>query len=280
MKRLGYLLLLSTLMSCQKEKGSEPVWESHIDVAYGADSKQKMDVYLPANRDTTTTKVIIMIHGGAWSTGDKSEFNMYVDTLKKRLPAYAIFNVNYRLASQTSNYFPTQEQDIKAAFDFIVSKAIDYKISKKIVLLGASAGGHLALLQGYKNSNTVKPKAIVDFFGPTDMADMYNNPLNPLYVPMIQTLFNNSTPATNPTLYEQSSPISFVTPASPPTIILQGGLDPLVAVSQSTSLDARLQAKGVVHQYLFYPLEAHGWEGPNLTHSFDNIQAFLAANVN
>ena len=49
-------------------------------------------------------------------------------------------------------------------------------ISDKFVLLGASAGGHLSLLHAYKYTTPVKIKAVVDFFGPTDLVDMYNNP--------------------------------------------------------------------------------------------------------
>ena len=111
----------------------------------------------------------------AWNSGDKSDFNPYVDSLKKREPSYAIFNVNYRLAN-TPDLFPAQEQDIKAAIEFIYNKRTEYHISDKFVLIGASAGAHLALLQGYKYSFPVKPKAIIDFFGPTDLIEMYNNP--------------------------------------------------------------------------------------------------------
>jgi dipeptidyl aminopeptidase/acylaminoacyl peptidase len=105
------------------------------------------------------------------------------------------------------------------------------------------------------------------------------NPADPAIVPLIEIL-NGGTPASNPGMYQQSSPINFVTAQSPPTIILQGGLDPLVPVSQSASLDTKLQTLGVVHQYVFYPTEGHEWFGANLTHSFNAIQAFLEANVN
>lgn len=284
MKPLLPLILIIAIIGCQKEANDSGLSSStpattNLNVSYGTDPQQKMDVYLPAGRSADSTKVIILIHGGAWSSGDKTDFNEYVDTLKKRLPSYAIININYRLASPTANLFPTQEMDVKAAYEYIVSKSNEFKISQKFVLLGASAGGHLALLQGYKYSTPVKPKAIVDFFGPTDMTDLYNHPANPAIPAEIEILMGG-TPTTNPTLYQQSSPINFVTAQSPPTIILQGGMDPLVPVVQATSLNAKLQTLGVIHQYVFYPTEGHGWVGPDLTNSFNAIQAFLAANVN
>ncbi len=273
-----YLLLLSILfVACQKEDNETPA-QTQLNIAYGTDAAQKMDIYLPAGRTVNNTKVMILIHGGAWGSGDKTDFDAYVDSLKRRQPDYAIFNINYRLSTGTTNLFPTQENDVKATVEFIYGKRAEYAVSDKFILLGASAGAHLALLQGYKYSSPVKVKAIVDFFGPTDMTDLYNNP--GLIPPSTIATIVGATPASNPTLYQQSSPINFVTAQSPPTIILHGSLDPLVSPSQSLALRDKLQTLGVARQYVLYPTEGHGWVGASLTHSFDQVQAFLNAYVN
>lgn len=282
MNRLFPLLgILVFLAACQKDDLPAPVVpeKSEANVAYGTDAAQKMDIYLPAGRSTATTKVIIMIHGGAWTQGDKSEFAPYVDSLKRRLPGWAIFNINYRLATGTANFFPAQENDVKAVVEFIYNKRAEYGISDKFVLLGGSAGGHLALLQAYKYTTPVKIKAVVDFFGPTELVDMYNNPPNPL-IPLLLFQVTGGNPTTHATLYSQSSPLNFATAQSPPTIILHGGTDIVVAPSQSVLLRNRLQTLGVAHQYVFYPTEAHGWTGASLVDSFDKIQAFLGTHVN
>jgi len=271
------------LYSCQKDTGADDntplAAETQLNVAYAADPLQKMDVYLPAGRSAAATKVIILIHGGGWNQGDKADFTPFVDTLKRRLPGYAIFNINYRLATGPPNLFPAQENDVKAAIEFIYGKRADYKISDKFVLLGASAGGHLSLLHAYKYTAPVKIKAVVDFFGPTELVDMYNNPPNPL-VPLLLMQVTGGTPGTHAALYQQSSPWNFVTAQTPPTIILHGGVDIVVAPSQSVMLKNKLQTMGVTHQYVLYPAENHGWTGANLTDSFDKITAFLNANVN
>ena len=274
-----FILIISSLIfsSCKKDDSPEQDMSvTMLNVSYGTNSQQKMDVYLPATRSTADTKVMIMIHGGAWNSGDKADFNEYVDSLKKREPTYAIFNINYRLAN-VSDLFPAQELDIKAVVEFIYNKRQEYKISDKFVLVGASAGAHLALLQGYKYSTPVKPKAIIDFFGPTDLIDMYNNPPNALVQPLLVAV-TGVTPTAN-ALYMQSSPVNFISSQSPPTMILHGGIDIVVSSSQSVLLNTKLQSAGVVHQYVFYPTEGHGWVGGNLSDSFNKIQAFLAANV-
>jgi acetyl esterase/lipase len=273
------LLYLAIFISSCKKGDDTPQDDSvtMMNVSYGSNAQQKMDVYLPANRSATSTKVIIMIHGGGWNTGDKSDFNQYVDSLKRREPTYAIFNINYRLANPP-DLFPSQENDLKAAVQFIYDKKTEYRISDKFVLIGASAGAHLALLQGYKQASPVKVKAIIDFFGPTDLTEMYNNPTSPL-VPILLSSVIGGTPTTQTLIYQTSSPLNYVTNQNPPTLILHGGIDIVVSSSQSVLLNNKLTTAGVIHQYIFYPTEGHGWVGANLTDSFNKIQAFLAANV-
>ena len=53
------------------------------DISYGTDAKQKIDVYLPANRAAHTTKVMLLIHGGDWNRGDKNDFTASITYMKK-----------------------------------------------------------------------------------------------------------------------------------------------------------------------------------------------------
>jgi len=275
------LLIVVTIVSCKKEEsanGSVIAASTQLNVAYGAQPLQNMDVYLPAGRSVTRTKVMILVHGGAWSTGDKSELTGFVDSFKIRLPDYAIFNINYRLAAFPNNLFPTQEQDVKAAVEYIYSKRNDYLISDKIVFTGASAGAHLSLLHAYKYNSPVKIKAVIDFFGPTDIADLYNNPG---LVPQLSiAAIVGATPTSNPALYQQSSPVTFVTNATAcPTLILQGSADPLVnAARQSAVLRDKLQIAGVPVQYVLYMGKGHGddWGSDTFFDAFNKMQGFVA----
>ena len=83
------------------------------------------------------------------------------------------------------------------------------------------------------------------------------------------------TPSTNAALYQASSPINFVSARCPPTLILHGGADPLVPVSQSTALKATLESVNVPVQMVIYPTEGHGWLGANLSDSYGKIADFL-----
>jgi acetyl esterase/lipase len=282
------LSLLSFLYSCSKNEvegdGTTTVLaKTLLNVPYGNDPKQKMDIYLPAGRSADSTKTMILLHGGAWIGGDKTDFDSYIDSLKNRLPDYAFFNVNYRLsAGDTINKFPTQENDVRFAVNHILGKALDYQTSNsKIILLGASAGAHLAMLQAYKDTISIRPKAVVSFFGPSDLLDMYNNPVGGnVALRQILGATIGKTPTQNMAIYVSSSPVTYIKTSSAPTILLHGGVDPLVSPSQSTKVRDLLTTAGVPNQYVFYPTGGHGdWNNATFSDAFSKIQTFLRANV-
>lgn len=284
MKKLLILFcFIISLTACQKEKNQSTLTNPGLEeqtlsnVSYGSDAALRMDIYLPAGRKTDSTKLVIMVHGGAWLEGDKNDFAPYVAILKQRLPGYAIANINYRLATTSGNFFPTQENDMKAAVDFLFEKTTEYNISKKIVLLGASAGAHMSLLQAYKYANP-KIKAVISYFGPTDMVSLYNTASVNAKIGL--QLLLGGTPAIS-SLYQQSSPANFVDAQDPPTIIFHGAADPIVNVAQSTLLRDKLQAAGIVNQLTVFPGLAHDvWPPAIMNETFSKIEVFLKANVN
>jgi len=274
-----FLLILGVSMimsSCRKETSlptNPSIAKTELNQSYGSNPLQKVDIYLPANRGDSTL-LAIMIHGGSWASGDKTEFNTYIPELQKRLPGVAFANVNYRLVNGNSNRFPAQEEDIQWVVEYLQSRAEEFQISDDIVLIGVSAGGHLALLQGYKHNSQVQPKAIISLFGPTDLADLYTNPVNPL-TPIGLIAITGYSLEQNPEVYSNASPINFVDEHSAPTLILQGAQDSLVSVNQQLMLKVKLEEKNVPVQLVIYPNAGHGFYGTNLTDALDQIRDFL-----
>src|SRR6516164_5144990 len=162
MHRVGIclIILICACVSCKKSnqavRKSDLPDSTSMNISYGADAAQKMDVYLPAGRSTSSTPFIVVIHGGGWTEGDKGEFNAIIAQLQTKLHAYAFFNINYRLFNGSTNQYPSQEDDVKLAVNFIFNKSADYNISNKMVMMGASAGAQLALLQAYKYDQPIK----------------------------------------------------------------------------------------------------------------------------
>lgn len=267
--------------SCSKvDRGATSTQLDMRNISYGNDTANNMDIYLPTGRDTANTKVILFVHGGSWSSGDKNEFDDAIPAIRARLQDYALFNMNYRLVRNDSTRFPTQLNDIESAVNFIKSKAGEYRINPdKICLVGASAGAELALLEAYKNNKSGKIKAVIDLFGPTDLTDLYKNHPIPDQARPVIVNFLGATPSTNPDIYVQASPINFVNVQSVPTKIFHGTDDIVVPISQSEALKAKLEANKVKVDMTIYQGEGHGWYGNNLLDTYQKTVDFIKENV-
>jgi acetyl esterase/lipase len=275
------LFFSATIIGCQKGSENEKLAQMDMmNVAYGSDTLNRMDIYLPRGRDSVNTKAVLFIHGGSWSNGDKSDFNSTIAAIRPKLPDYAIFNINYRLARSDKSRFPTQLTDIDSALQFLHSKASQYQFNAtKICLVGASAGGHLALLQAYKNNQDERIKAVVDLFGPTNMTTLYQDHPVPDQARPVIVNFLGATPSTNPNIYTQASPINFVNAQSVPTKIFHGSDDMVVPITQSLDLKAKLEQNNVKVDMTVYQNEGHGWYGDNLTDSYQKTVDFIKENV-
>jgi dipeptidyl aminopeptidase/acylaminoacyl peptidase len=107
---------------------------------------------------------------------------------------------------------------------------------------------------------------------------MFHHPWHPL-VPLALQMITGTTPEANAALYQQSSPVSYISTHSAPTLILHGANDNIVDVSQSKTLKKKLDAAHVKNELVIYPGQRHGWYGSTLSNSFDRIEHFLNENV-
>jgi len=271
------ILFLGLLLGCSSTEDTVtapmPLHELNLaNVAYGSDPQQKMDVHLPANR-TTATKVVIVVHGGAWIRGDKEDMAYIAEGVADEFPEYAVVNINYRLATQTSAAFPKQLEDLQQVIQFL--KDSDYNISHNYAFIGGSAGAHLAMLYSYKFDTAHEVKAICNIVGPADFADpAYVT--HPLYPFAAQTLLGTTN--VTPQMISDVSPIAHITPQAPPTIMFYGGMDLLVPTSQGQRLKAALDAAGVYNEYNFYPNGDHAnWDEATNNDVYAKIIAFFEA---
>lgn len=288
--RLTLLFLLPAfivLSSCKKDKKDNEDNEEGYnttqaytlsDISYGSDARHKMDIYLPANRSAATTKVFVLIHGGGWSAGSKSDFTYLFNNIKQIYPDHAIININYRFGTASSPGYPKQINDIQEALNHI--QLPKYEVSKQYFIVGASAGGHLALLYGYAFDSNHYVKGICNTVGPADFTDAaYTD--NTLFQYALTSLIGPVTYAQNPELYKEVSPAYHVTSTSPKTISFYGDADQLVPASQLTLLHDRLNAAGVVNEATLYAGEGHGnWNQANATDYAIKLVNFVNTHFN
>lgn len=236
-------------------------------IAYAGDShpSHTYDLYLPAPSPAgRPVPLCVWIHGGAWKYADKNWNNL------KYLVAhgYALASIDYRLSGEVP--FPAQIRDCNLALDHVLSHATEHGIdSKRVFIGGASAGGHLALLLGMARDRTdfgadraFRPFAIIDFFGPTDLADAAAG----IHDPKMRAEIGGAVDALlggpgHDKLAYLASPINHLASAHCPILIFHGADDDVVPISQSRKLEAALAIAGVPVKLLVVPATGH--DGPN-----------------
>lgn len=232
-------------------------YTSQIDVVYTTVGKWngRMDLYTNPKSDAPTP-VVINIHGGGWNHGVKESQTGYGSFFKN---GYAVANVEYRLVDVAKA--PGAIEDVRCALIYLYTHAKALNIdTNKIVVMGGSSGGHLALMAGLlandKRFDTncgyeeeIKVAAIIDKYGVTDLEPLsaWKSAKN-----WLGDRYNN------PKFVKSVSPLNYVTKNSPPVYIVHGNSDPIVPYAQSVVLYEKLKSFGVKTKMLTIEGGVHG----------------------
>lgn len=229
--------------------------------SYGKDGLQRFDIHYPVSVSGRPSEVLILLHGGAWSGGDKSYLAPTVDALQKSKKNLTVVNINYRLATTPTVRLEQQLADIQLLITYLRQNASRYNITDgKFVIGGVSAGGHLALDYAYLKDTNHDIKSVVGIVAPTDLTSeaLREGGLEKPIQQLIGTTFDKA-----PDEYRNASPIYNLTRNVPPTILFCGGKDLVVPQIQGELLKVKLNLLGVKNRYYFYPEETHDFS-PNL----------------
>lgn len=113
-------------------------------ISYGDDPYQKVDLWLPATKGRHP--VVVMVHGGCWTTAvaDRTLMNWIADDLREA--GVAVWNIDYRGVDRPGGGYPGTFADTAKAADLLARNAAKYHLdTRHVVAVGHSAGGHLAL---------------------------------------------------------------------------------------------------------------------------------------
>lgn len=258
----------------------EPV--RHISLVYAAPEGEplRLDLYRSANLSPPAPAVIV-IHGGSWQSGDRGQLADLNRYLASR--GYVVAAVGYRFAPRWP--FPAARDDVRAAVAYLQTHASELGLDpQRMVLLGRSAGGQLALLVAYTTGDPAIRGAIA-FYAPADLRYSYEHPGNPLVLDSrgVLTAYLGGSPEQRPEAYAAASPLNFVGAGTPPTLLIHGERDELVKPIQSERLAARLAQAGRSVFFLPLPWATHGcdlhFSGPCGQLSTYAVERFLAAVV-
>jgi acetyl esterase/lipase len=198
------------------------------------------DVYLP--QSAAPTPVVVCVHGGGWKVGNRTSYVHLGPLLAAR--GYAAFSIDYRLVKPGVNQYPAAVDDLRAAVAYIREHAAELNVDAgSIVLLGDSAGGHLAALVGLTERPAIK--AVVGVFGVYDLAAQWEHDLVSRPNDNIAQTFLGTALVNDRRLYFDASPLSYVTTAAPaPAFFLAWGThDDIVDPRQSETFLGQRSAR-------------------------------------
>jgi acetyl esterase/lipase len=215
----------------------------------------KMDILRPGYEHGPLPGVLV-VHGGTWQSGTSRDFLALNGYLAAR--DYVVFSINYRLAPKWK--FPAGRDDVLSALAYIKVYAKDLGLDPtRLALLGRSAGAQLALLAAY-TANEPAIRGVVSVYGPTDLKFGYEHPASRQLIDTRGVLeaYLGGSPAKADDAYFAASPINFVSPASPPTLLIHGMHDSHVLPEESERLESKLEQSTVKHLLVRLPWATHG----------------------
>lgn len=270
---LAALALPGFAQTPAKEPPALPAWVTiERNIAYDTYPETVLDILQPKASGARRPGVIV-IHGGGWTGGSKEAVvtNFCLPYLEK---GFVVANVEYRLAKVAPA--PAAVTDVLKAADWFRRNASRYNVdTRRIVVTGGSAGGHLALMVGLtpKSARLGPPArvaAVINFYGITDVNDQLDGPNMRKYA---VTWVPEQ--AGRIELARRVSPITYVRKNVPAVLTIHGDADPTVPYEHGVQLTRALRDAGADAEMISVPQGGHGFPKEKLAELYPQIFEFL-----
>lgn len=307
----------ATSPSSRTQEAATPRLEQ--DVVYwtvpGSGRQLLCDIWQPAEGAKGSGLALIFLHGSGWYLSDK---DFMTRPFFRRLTeqGHVIMDVAYRLCPEVDIH--GMVDDVKHAVAWMKTNAETYGVNPgRIVLAGASAGGHLALLAAYApqapeltplelQGSDLTVRAVISLYGPTDLKAVYRETqqervidLPPVEIGQhgaadkeinfqdagrLDTLLGGHLHEV-PEAYELASPITHVHSGCPPTLLIHGDLDCITPTAAVRELYEKLVEADVPAKLVVYPLTQHAFDlllprvSPPARQAIGEVEQFVAQMV-
>jgi acetyl esterase/lipase len=237
------------------------------NVGYGDVNGHKLllDIYLPGGSALRPRPAVVLIHGGNWTSFDKSTMRGMGNFLARN--GFVAVSIDYRLFDGKENHWPAQLDDAQRSVRWLRANAAKYNIDPDhIGAFGHSAGAQIASLLGMEdtrdNSDALLAKyssrveAVVEVSGPTDFTRDHDADGDEFL-----TKFLNADFAKSPEAWRGASPVFHVAKDNAPFLIVHGMHDENVPIAQAQELNDKLQQAGVVVSFVKVD-DVHTFQAP------------------
>jgi acetyl esterase/lipase len=243
------------------------------------DPRHRLDLYSPRAEKPRSAPVLLQIHGGGWTIGNKREQALPLMThLASR--GWICVAANYRLSPKAT--FPDHLVDIKHAMHWIRENIAGYGGDPDfVVATGGSAGGHLSSMlaltagdreyqPGFESVDT-SVRACVPFYGVYDFSDHYGLQIQAGLDSFIGRVVMKKSKRDHIDAFRRASPMHRIHPGAPPFFVIHGTHDSLASVEEARHFADLL--RGVSQQPVAYA------EIPGAQHAFEIFHSLRTAHV-
>lgn len=243
-----------------------------------------MDVFYPTQQNKRNHIAILIIHGGGWRSGNRSQHYALASYLANL--GYTCFTPEYRLSTEA--LFPAAVYDLKAAIRWIRKEAINYELdTSRIAALGFSAGGELAAFLGvtgnlplFEGTSGIKKGktnvgAVIDMDGILSFVHPESGEGDDRKNTSAATYWFGYPKKGNEHIWEAASSLSYVSPFTPPTLFINSSVNRMHAGRDDYR--ALLTGYGIYTEVKTFPDAPHSFPQfePWFTPSVQYIDQFL-----
>jgi acetyl esterase/lipase len=224
----------------------------------------KMDIWYP-NTQKKRYPLVVYTHGGGWILGFRNQPNNVSWCRYLASKGFCAASIGYRLGLAKS--IEEIMSDYSDALDYLREHERELKIdANKISLMGLSAGGHLALLYAafhtfYRNGDRLKGiRSVVAFYTPTNLKDLFERDSKSFFARFSAFVTLKGTPAAVEELYEEYSPVRWLSSRMLPTLLVHGKEDTVVPFTSSVNFARELKRLKVPFRFLVHKMGNHTFE--------------------
>ena len=255
---------------------SDELGTLQTNLSYGDGEANRFDLYLPADETKDAYGLVVYLHAGGFTTGDKADDRDMLAWLCSK--GYVACGINYTLRNETNAASVlSQSNEIKAAVPKVIEAAekAGYHIDK-MTMAGGSAGHALAMIYAYRDAKDAPVPVVFTFgaVGPSSFyredwgifgADVNDESAIALFSAMRGEMIT-AEELHDGTYLEKMKPIAaaeWVTPDAPPTVVAYGMHDRMQPFLASLRLKAALEENSIDFQYFELPHSGHGLQNDN-----------------
>lgn len=229
------------------------------------DRDLKIDLYFPPNSLLEKAPLIYFCHGGGWISGFRNQPNNVSWCKYLACKGFIVSSIDYRYGYR--NDMDDILSDYTMGLEYLKDRSEEFGIDKdNIILVGLSAGGHLALLYASYNSHEnhedrIKGiKSVVGYYAPSNLKEIFISDNKSLFAKFAAARTLNGLPTEVEEIYDFYSPINWLSEKMIPTLLVHGKEDDVVPFNSSVDFVKKLKKYNIPNNFYVHKSAGHSFD--------------------